>query len=286
MMSLWGILKTGGLGALTTFLAITTASAQEPKWETVKIGTEGAYPPWNFTGPGGKLEGFEIDLISDLCPRMKVKCEIVVQDWDGLIPALNARKFDAIVAGMLITDERMKAINFSRNYATGSANFLVRKGIPFAGLPEGKIIDLGVDPAAAKAAAAEMLPKMKGLVVGVQGSTPGVKMMEQMFPGVEVREYKTTEQHDLDLAAGRIDAILAGPVALDHTLKSLGSDKFVFAGTAFTGGYLGSGQAAGLRKSDTKLKQMFDEAIGAALADSTVSKLATKWFGRDISAKN
>ena len=77
-------------GLVAAVLAAGGAAAQGKKWETVKIATEGAYAPWNFSGPGGKLEGFEVDLANDLCTRMKVKCEIVAQDWDGIIPALNA----------------------------------------------------------------------------------------------------------------------------------------------------------------------------------------------------
>src|SRR3954451_14128996 len=110
------LFKTLGLGLLASALAIGGAAAQE---KTVKIATEGAYAPWNFTGAGGKLEGFEIDLANDLCARMKVKCEIVSQDFEGVIPALNAKKYDAIMAGMNITDERQKAIGFSRAYASG-----------------------------------------------------------------------------------------------------------------------------------------------------------------------
>ena len=99
------------LGLLAAGLAAGPASAQT---RTVKIATEGAYAPWNFTGAGGKLEGFEIDLANDLCRRMNVTCEIVAQDWDGIIPALNAKKYDAIMAGMNDTDERRKIISFSR----------------------------------------------------------------------------------------------------------------------------------------------------------------------------
>src|SRR3954449_13050652 len=107
------VFKTVSLAILTAALALGGASAQT---KTVKIATEGAYAPWNFTGAGGKLEGFEIDLANNLCERMKVKCETVAQDWDGIIPALNAKKYDAIMAGMSITDERKKVIEFSRAY--------------------------------------------------------------------------------------------------------------------------------------------------------------------------
>src|SRR3954463_531522 len=103
-----------GAAALGMLVAIGGATAQE---KTVKIATEGAYAPWNFTGAGGKLEGYEIDLANELCGRMKVKCEIVAQDWDGIIPALQAKKYDAIMAGMTIPDKRLETINFSLPYA-------------------------------------------------------------------------------------------------------------------------------------------------------------------------
>ena len=90
------------------------SAARAAQDKTVKIATEGAYAPWNFTGAGGKLEGFEIELANELCARMKVKCEVVAQDWDGIIPALNAKKYDAIMAGMNITDKRLEVVDFSR----------------------------------------------------------------------------------------------------------------------------------------------------------------------------
>src|SRR5215218_3866934 len=113
-------------------LAVGTATAQD---RTVKIAVEGAYAPWNFTGAGGKLEGFEVDLANDLCVRMKVKCEIVPQDWDGIIPALQAKKFDAIMDAMTITDERKKTIDFSDRYADSPNGFLVAKDAPLAKMP-------------------------------------------------------------------------------------------------------------------------------------------------------
>lgn len=268
--------------ALGVMAGANGAFAEE---RTITVATEGAYAPWNFTEAGGKLAGFEIDMLADICPRMKVKCEVVVQDWDGLIPALNAKKFDAIVAGMLQTEEREKVIAFSRNYGTGSAAFLVRKDLPLANMPTGKQIDMGKEKDAAKAAAAEMLPFMDGMVIGGQGATTTAQIMAELFPGIEFREYKTTEQHDLDLEAGRVDGVMASPVALDRTLEKIGADQVVFAGTEFTGGPLGGGQSVGLRKDDAELKKLFDDAINAAIADGTLSRLAVKWFKRDISPK-
>lgn len=273
------------IAALGIALGASAAFAQEPT-RTITVATEGAYAPWNFTEAGGKLAGYEIDMLEDICPRMKVKCDIIVQDWDGLIPALNAGKFDAIVAGMLQTEEREKVIAFSRNYGTGSAAFLVRKDSPLAKMPLGKQVDMGKDKDGAKAAAAEMLPFMEGMVIGAQGSTTAGQIMAELFPTVEFREYKTTEQHDLDLEAGRVDGVMASPVALDRALEKIGGDQVTFAGTEFTGGPLGGGQSVGLRKDDAELKTLFDDAINAAIADGTLSRLAIKWFKRDISPKH
>jgi len=102
---------------LVTFLLMTISFAYAGDWSKIKIGTEGAYPPWNGTNAAGELEGAEIDLVFDLCKRMKAECELVAQDWDGIIPALQNGKYDAIMAGMSITAERMEVINFSQGYA-------------------------------------------------------------------------------------------------------------------------------------------------------------------------
>src|SRR3954469_8018989 len=145
------ILKIIGLSLLGAGLVIGGAAAQGKKWETVKIATEGAYEPWNFTGAGGKLEGFEIDLANDLCARMKVKCEIVAQDWDGIIPALQAKKNDAIMAGMTITPQRQEESSFSIPYADTPSTFLAAKNSALAKMPgTGQTYNLGTQQAEAE----------------------------------------------------------------------------------------------------------------------------------------
>src|SRR5580700_4132519 len=108
-------------------LAFSSGVQSQDKPTAITIATEGAYAPWNFAGPDGKAAGFEIDLANDLCSRMKIKCTIVIQDWDGLIPGLTAGKFDAIMASMFITDKRLQVINFSRPYAIDPSTFAVSK---------------------------------------------------------------------------------------------------------------------------------------------------------------
>jgi len=274
------IMNALAAGLLAAAVAAGGAAAQGKKWETVKIATEGAYAPWNFSGPGGKLDGYEIDLANDLCPRMKVKCEIVAQDWDGIIPALNATKYDAIMAGMNITDKRLEVIAFSRTYAAGPHGFGAMKNSPLAKLAgEGQRFSLDKDADAAKKVIEEWKPLLKGKTVGVQGSTTNSAFLEKYFKDVvTIREYKTTEQHDLDLQAGRLDAIFAAHSSLKATVEKPDFKDMAIVGAGLSGDVLGRGVAVGMRKSDPELKALFDAAIAAAIADGTIAKLTEKWF--------
>ena len=274
------LLKVLGAALIGSALAIGAAAAQGKKWETVKIATEGAYAPWNFTGPNGKLDGFEIELANEICARAKVKCEIVAQDWDGIIPALNASKYDAIMAGMNITDKRLEVINFSRTYAAGPHGWGVMKNSPLAKLDgEGQRLSLDKDADAAKKVIEAWKPLLKGKTVGVQGSTTNSAFLEKYLKDtITIREYKTTEQHDLDLQAGRLDAIFAAHSSLKATTDKPEFKDMMIAGSGLSGDVLGRGVAVGLRKGDTELKALFDTAIAAAIADGTVQKLTEKWF--------
>lgn len=278
-------LKTVSLALLGSALALGGASAQT---KTLKIATEGAYAPWNFTGPGGKLDGFEVDLAHDLCNRMKVTCEIVGQDWDGIIPALTAKKYDAIMAGMSITDERKKVIDFSQPYGNSPNGFMVAKSSPLAKMPgTGEAYNLSSQQAAAEKAIDAIKPILKGKTVGVQVSTIHSNFADKYLKGVaDIREYKTTEQHDLDLAAGRLDAVLADSTEIIGTLEKPEFKDFTLVGPSITGGLLGEGVGIGLRKEDTELKKNFNEAIQAAIKDGTIKTLSMKWFKVDITPKS
>jgi octopine/nopaline transport system substrate-binding protein len=273
------LLKAFGLALLGAALA-TSASAQGKKWETVKIATEGAYAPWNFSTPQGKLDGFEPELAMELCRRMNVKCEVVAQDWDGIIPALQAGKYDVIMAGMNITPKREEVIQFSRTYAAGPHGWGAMKDSPLAKLAgTGEILHLEKDAEAARKMIESWKPILKGKTIGVQGSTTNSAFLEKYLKGViEIREYKTTEQHDLDLAAGRIDGIYAAHSAIAATMDKPEFKNMQIVGAGLGGEVLGAGVAAGMRKSDTELKKMFDDAINAAIKDGTIEKLTAKWF--------
>jgi octopine/nopaline transport system substrate-binding protein len=263
-------------------LTLSTNAWAQDKPTAITIATEGAYAPWNFTGPDGKAAGFEIDLANDLCARMKLKCTIVIQDWDGLIPALNVGKFDVIMASMFITDKRLEVINFSRSYATDPSSFAVNKTSALAKSDLTGKFDLD-NESAALPTIEKLKPLVKGLIVGVQAATTNLQFLKKYFDGVvEIREYKTTEQHDLDLAAGRVDALFAQSTALAATLDKPEFSSFTLAGPGFLKGVFGRGTGAGIRKKDTVLVGMFNEAIGAAIADGTIKKLSLKWLKADV----
>ena len=269
-----------------TFMA-TGALAQGKTWPSIKIATEGAYAPYNFMGPGGKLEGYEVDLARALCERMKAKCEIVQQDWDGIVPALQAGKYDAIMAGMNITDKRREVLNFSIPYARETNGFAVAKDGPLAKLAklaeDGVRVDLTGDTPEAKKVIETLKPMLKGKSVGVQVSTIHANFMDRYFKDtLDVREYKTTEQHDLDLSAGRIDAIFASNAAERATLEKPEFKNFAIVGPRFLGGVFGVGVGVGMRKNEPELKTLFDDAIAAVKADGTLKTLSEKWFKADV----
>jgi octopine/nopaline transport system substrate-binding protein len=272
------------LPALAVAVALVSPAAFAKDWKKVVIATEGAYMPYNGHAPDGKLIGFEIDLATDVCARAKVTCEFIAQDWNGIIPGLNAGKYDAIMSGMSITDKRLEVINFSRSYSSAPTTFAVLKDGKLANLPDtGKRVSLD-DKAAIDAEVKTLAPFLKGKTLGVQVSTIQADLLNTYFKGVtECRTYPTTEEHDLDLQAGRIDAAVAATSYFVSTLSKPGGEKMTLVGPLLTGGLLGKGAGIGLRKSDPELKAMFDTAINAALADGTIKALSLKWFKTDIS---
>ena len=198
-------IKTLGLGILISFFLTISSNA-----DSIKIGTEGAYPPWNSKDASGNLIGFEVELANELCKIMKAECTIVEQDWDGMIPALLMRKFDAIMAGMSITAERQKTITFSQGYADEVASLAVMKGSDLEGMntPEG--INLSLGGSEVKKALKTITGALAGKTVCVQTATIHQNFLDSGDVGsVNVRTYKTQDEVNLDLASGRCDVALA-----------------------------------------------------------------------------
>ena len=272
------IFKKTILTVLASLLLVINVNA-----DSIKIGTEGAYPPWNSKDAAGNLIGFEVELANELCKIMKHNCTIVEQDWDGMIPALVSRKFDAIMAGMSITDERKKTINFSQGYADEVASLAVMKGSKNEGLKTLSAINL-TDISADEQATLDTLTKaFKGKTIGVQTATIHQNFLDSGLMGkVNVRTYKTQDEVNLDLAAGRIDAALAAAVAFtDYAEKS--GKAVVLTGPTFAGGDFGNGVGVGIRKGESKLLNDFNAAIDKARDEGIISRLAIKHFGFDAS---
>jgi len=261
--------------------------------DKIKIGTEGAYPPWNSKDASGALIGFEVELANELCAIMDHECTIVEQDWDGMIPALQMRKFDAIMAGMSITDERKKVITFSQGYADEVAALAVMKGSSLEGMSTPVGISLSQPNREAKKALKTITAALTGKTVCTQTGTIHQNFLESGDVGkVNVRTYKTQDEVNLDLAAGRCDVALAAAVAFtDYADKS--GKPVILVGPTFSGGAFGNGVGVGLRQAsqlggtlgarDAELLKAFNKAIKTARKNGIISKLAIKHFGFDAS---
>ena len=251
--------------------------------DKIKIGTEGAYPPWNSKDASGKLIGFEVELAYTLCRYIGQQCEIVEQDWDGMIPALIMRKFDAIMAGMSITAERQKAISFSQGYADEVASLAVMKGSDLEAMDTPEGINLTLGGSGVKKTLKTLTGALAGKTVCTQTATIHQNFLESGDVGkINLRTYKTQDEVNLDLASGRCDVALAAAVAFtDYAEKS--GKPVVLVGPTFSGGAFGNGVGVGIRKDDTELLKAFNKAIEKARKNGDISRIATKWFGFDAS---
>lgn len=244
--------------AALTAIGATGALAQAKEWKEVRIGTEGAYPPYNNLNAKKELEGFEIDYGNLICEKMKVKCTWVVQDWDGIIPALLANKYDIIIAGMNATDERKKQVDFTSVYSK----------TPIWMVGPKSTASNDISPAA-----------LKGKAIGAQGSTIHANYLEKYYKDSNARLYPTQEEVNLDLINGRLDYAVADALALADFLKGQGKDccKLV-AEVKRDDAIHGPGVGGAVRKADVALKAMWDKAIAESMADGSHKKLEDKWF--------
>ena len=251
--------------------------------DKIRIGTEGAYPPWNSKSEAGKLIGFEVELAYTLCRYIGQQCVIVEQDWDGMIPALIMRKFDAIMAGMSITAERQKAISFSQGYADEVASLAVMKGSDLEGMDTPEGVNLTLGGSSVNKALKTLTGALAGKTVCTQTATIHQNFLESGDVGkINLRTYKTQDEVNLDLASGRCDVALAAAVAFtDYAEKS--GKPVVLVGPTFSGGAFGNGVGVGIRKDDTELLKAFNKAINQARKNGDISRIATKWFGFDAS---
>jgi polar amino acid transport system substrate-binding protein len=252
------LIKLAALSVAIALAGFGAAQAQTKEWKTVRIGTEGAYPPFNNLNAKGELEGFEIDYAKMLCDKMKVTCTFVAQDWDGIIPALLANKYDIIIAGMNATEERAKKVDFTHVYTR----------VPPAFIGSKKSTSKDVSPAA-----------LKGKTIGTQSSTIHANFLEKAYKDSNIKLYPTQEEANLDLANGRLDYIMADKVALLDFLKAGGKDCCIFVADVERDPAIhGEGVAMAVRKEDTALRDMWNKAIDESLKDGSFRKIEAKYF--------
>jgi len=244
-------------------LALAIGTVQAKDWKKVRIGVEGAYPPFSYVTPEGELAGFDIDIAKALVAAMGAEVELVAQDWDGIIPALLAKKYDAIIASMSITEERKKKVAFTNKYYNTPAKFVCKKGAMTEFSKEA----------------------IKGKKVGVQRATIHDNYLTDNYgKDVEVVRYGTQDEAYLDLVAGRVDLLLADSVALsDGFLKKPEGQDFQFIGPDLTDKkWFGDGAGIAIRKGDKDLAELFNKAIDQIRADGTYKKIQDKYFDFNV----
>ena len=271
---------------LITFLILNFSNSLADK---IKIGTEGYYPPWNTKDVNGNLTGFEVELAYELCHIMKHDCEIVEQDWDGMVPALIQRKFDAIMAGMSITSERQKIINFSQGYADEVASFAINSNQFINTLDSINFNNkLNNDE---KKSISILKDFLKGKTICVQQATIHHNFLDSgVFGKLKIKKYKSYDEVPLNLSKGKCQVGL-GPaiVFLDYSEKK--NKNINLIGPKFSGGPFGRGVGVGIRKGgegaigkrDKKLLKQFNKAIKIANKRGIIQRLSIKWFGYNSS---
>ena len=239
-------------------VAMALSAAAPAAAENLRIGVEGAYPPFSAVDENGQLVGFDIDIARALCAQMKTECELVQQDWEGIIPALLAKKYDAIVASMSVTEERQKQVAFTDRYYKDGGKFVRRKGdkirVSYNGL--------------------------EGKSVGVQRGTVTDAFLTAEFPGADVRRYDELTNAHLDLQQGRIDLVLADqfPQA-DFADKN---DDVEVTGPTYTNSKYFGDIAIAVRKEDEDLRKEINAAIQAIRENGVYKSVNDQYFSHDI----
>lgn len=247
--------------AVLSAFSLSTVMADDTP--TLRFATEGAYPPFNYYTADGKLAGFDLDIGKALCEKLHAKCSFVAQDWDGIIPALMANKYDVIIASMFITEERRQKVDFTQPYQKSAMTFVVPK--------DSTLTDFS--PAA-----------MAGKTIGAQGATTQADYLTAVFPDADVRLYPTQDAANLDLVSGRLDAQVGDMIPmLDWTQKSEDGSCCKLAGPPVSDPkYVGDGVGMAVRKEDSALRESLNKALAEIIADGTYQAINDKYFSVNL----
>jgi polar amino acid transport system substrate-binding protein len=258
-------MKKHVLGSIVLGAILALASVAARADEAIKFGVAAEpYAPFTSNDASGKWVGFEIDLMDAVCAQMQAKCQLVEVAWDGIIPSLQEKKIDVIWSSMSITDERKQKIDFTDKYYNTPAVFIGPKA-------EDIKIDFS-NP-----------DSLKGKIIGVQTSTIHANFVNKYFgKTATIKTYDTQDNCNADLAAGRVDLVLADSIALQDFLKTEQGKDFEVKATAPKDPIFGEGVGGGVRKDDPELRQKLNAAIKAIRSDGTYNKIAKKYFDFDV----
>ena len=249
------------MAASAAVIALFAGSAMA-EGEKLVIGTEGAYPPFNNLESDGTLTGFDVDIAKALCEEMKAECTFVTQDWDGIIPALIAKKFDAIIASMSITEERKQQVDFSKKYYHTP---------PAIAVPKDSELTEATEAALA------------GKIIGAQASTTHSNYAEAHMKESEIKLYPTADEYKLDVANGRVDAVVDDVVVLSEWLKTEDGACCKLLGTLPIDPVInGEGAGIAVRKGETALADKFTAAIAAIRESGKYQEINAKYFAFDV----
>jgi lysine-arginine-ornithine-binding protein len=240
--------------------------------QPLRIGTSADAPPWESVDATGKLVGFDIDLGNEICTRIKRECQFTNQAFDGLLPALLVKKFDALMTSMAITEKRKESVNFTRPYAPIVIRLVAAKTFP----------DRAIDTVAT------LVNRLEGKVIGCQRGSTQEAMLKAHFPKSTIRTYARIDEIIADLKAGRIDVASLNGANWQRQLVGELAEKYDYLGPKLSGDIfkeLGEGYGIALRKDDVELQTQLNGAIESIFADGTADKLAEKWLGFNLSFK-
>ncbi len=222
--------------------------------DRIRIATEGAYAPFNFVDASGQLQGFDVDIAKALCEKMQADCDIVAQDWDGIIPGLQARRYDAIIASMSITPERQRVVAFTNPYYSNVLAFIGPKGVEF-----------GTDA-----------DSLKGKTLGAQRATiAGQYLEDTLGRSVTMKLYDTQDNAYLDLTAGRLDGMVSDKFPAYDWLQSDAGQGFEFKGEDID---IDDKIAIAVRRQDNALRERLNKALAEILEDGTYAEINARYF--------
>ena len=241
---------TAGVGFLGNVVASTA--------KTLSFATEATYPPFEAVAPTGQLQGFDIDVANAICANLKVKCVFINQPFDSLIPNLNMGKFDAVIAAMNITKDRAKSVDFTNAYYKNTGSFVTKNQTNFS-----------IDKAG-----------IKGRTIGMQQGTTFLQYLKKTYgDSVNVKTYASAQSAFIDMASGRIDAVLGDTPIMQQWLIDHGRGKFRFVGKpVYDATYFGAGYGIAVKKGNTVSLKEINQALSAIEKDGTLGKIQNKYF--------